>query len=85
MVRTDIRPIKLEDIYLKITDTDAYGLNESFEIASAFQRGSEGFGVWTFEAQQNYIISLKSRYPTVKRVVFKSFCSAVESISGIIL
>lgn len=76
MVRTDIRPMKLEDIYLKITDHTQYGISDSFEIASAFQRGSEADGVWKRENKKNYINSLKSHYPTGIITLVKEHTSA---------
>lgn len=68
--------MKLEDIYLKITDHTQYGISESFEIASAFQRGSEADGVWKLENKKNYINSLKSHYPTGIITLVKEHTSA---------
>jgi hypothetical protein len=79
MVRSYTHTIKLSDLYMKITDPATFGINESIKIASAFQRGDDEHGVWTFEARQNYIKSLKSCYPTGIITLVKEHAEAGQS------
>lgn len=64
MVRSETRTSKISDLYLKLTHHEEYGVADSIEITSDFQRGDDETGVWSHDNKQNYIKSLKNQFPT---------------------
>ena len=64
MVRSEIIPMKIEDLNTRLTNHTVFGSNDSILIASDFQRGDEETGVWDVKQQMKYIDSLRNDFPT---------------------
>ena len=64
MVKTESRPITIENLYEKATHEDYKSNHDGINIASDFQRGDEEDGVWNKTFKQIYIDSLLKGYPS---------------------
>lgn len=64
MVRVHTDTQTISNIFGRNTDTETYARGDRVEIASDFQRGDEENGVWDTKQKQNFIVSLRRKYPT---------------------